>query len=171
MTLHTETISPTRERLNKGDRIEPPCHDQRQKRAYHRSIHPFEDLYAKGRINEGCRRAGEKLVQTYYGALGINVSSGDGDHMGESLEYARSYHAQKLAEAEKYVKHPVRWKGLLSVAAEEQDLQAVGRGWMGVADKARAYIAGLALVRMGLEDLSVLWGFSDAFHKHRPPSR
>ena len=169
MTL-TETITPTRERLAKG-KIEHPMFDQSTRRPYHRAVHKFEDLYQNGKINEGCFEAGSKLMRHHYGALGINVSSGDGANGQDCMEYPQSYHAQMLAKAQKHVDHADCWAALSAMIEETRTLPEIGEAWLGCRDKARAYIAGLALVSMGLQRLSTLWGFSQSYHDRNPPSR
>lgn len=166
-----EYIAPTIERMRKGDRIEVPVFDQTSRRAYHRSIHKFEDLYQNGKINEGCYQAGNKLMRHYYGALGINVSTGEGASGEDCMEYPQSYHAQVLAKARDHVRNHNRWSALLAMVEETRTLPEIGSDWLGGKDKARTYIAGLALVSMALEDLSVHWGFSQSYHDRNPPSR
>lgn len=165
-----ETIAPTPERMAKRDRIELPITDLQTRRAYHRSIHKFEDLYQNGKINEGCFQAGNKLMRHYFGALGINVATGEGPSGEDCLDYPQSYHAQMLAKAKAHVGNCNVWAGLTSSIEESRTLEEIGRDWMGSKQRGQAYIAGLALVSIGLEKLSVLWGFSQSFHS-RPPSR
>ena len=168
-----EAIAPTPERLAKHDRIEMPIFDQSTKRSYHRSIHKFEDLYQNGKINEGCFQAGNKLMRHYYGALGINVSTGEGSGGEDCMEYPQSYHAQMLQKGRVSVANVNCWSALMSMVDESRHLEEIGRDWRGSPkmNRAQAYCFGLALVSVGLEKLSVLWGFSQSFHSRQPPSR
>lgn len=166
-----EHVAPTIERMRKGDRIEVPIFDQSTRRAYHRSIHKFEDLYQNGKINEGCFQAGNKLMRHYYGSLGINVSSGDGVSGEDCMEFPQSYHAQMLAKAKTHVGVSHVWNALIDCVEEKRTLQQIGTAWKGNKQSGQAYCLGLALVSIGLEQLSVLWGFSQSYHDRNPPSR
>lgn len=166
-----EAIAPTPERLAKRDRIEMPIFDQSTKRAYHRSIHKFEDLYQNGKINEGCYQAGNKLMRHYFGALGINVSTGDGASGEDCMEYPQSYHAQMLAKARDHVGNCNVWTALTASIEETKTLEQIGTDWKGNKQRGQAYCLGLALVSIGLEKLSVMWGFSQSYHSRQPPNR
>lgn len=165
-----ETICPTRERLSKNDKILPPEFSQTVKRPAFRKLHKFEELHEAGRINEGCFVAGNKLVTHFYGAQGCDVrlenwSTGAGDP-----GHAVAAHNADLAEARKTINHPPTWTALMAMVEESNTLEEIGRDWLGCKQRGQAYIAGLALVSMGLERLAVLWGFSQSYHA-RPPSR
>lgn len=179
-----ESIAPTKERFNKGDHIEAPEYSPTKRRLAHRADHKFEYLFKAGRINEGCMQAGMKLVRHYEGSMGSDIRitahdwlrvDCDNDQEDDGLT-SRARHAKKLAQAETYMlSRPVctskrMWFGLMDLVKETRSLEDIGQEWMGCKSRSQAYIAGLALISMALEELSMKWGFSQAYHQH-PPSR
>jgi hypothetical protein len=176
----TETLSPTPERLRKGDHIEAPEYSPTTRREAYRAKHTFEALYDKGRINEGCKEAGMKLVRHHEGQFGADVRVSESDWRGDRsnddhYEHASIRHGGYVAEARNHLIRRANgkrmWDGLLGVAAGSKNLDDIGTDWLGCKNRGQAYIAGLALISQALEELSVLWGFSQAYHHSNPPSR
>jgi hypothetical protein len=168
MTL-TDAIAPTPERLAKidKDRLEKPEISPHVKRVAYRSRSPFEVLHADGRISDGCKLAADKLTKHYLGSLGVDVRSGDGTY-DECLEDPRTYHSQMVAQMRDVVGHAAQWNALLALVDETMTLDEIGRHWMGCRTPVQGRIAGLALIRLGLERIEAHYGLSSNFH---PPDR
>jgi hypothetical protein len=178
----SETISPTQERFHKGDRIEAPEYSQSVKRPAFRVLHKFEELYEAGKINKGCKEAGMKLLRHHQGMLGHDVRlsvldgiGGDSDPHGH-LQPASIHHGQKLAEARAHVLSRntktayATWLALMRMVEGTGTLEEVGRNW-GHKNAPQARAVGLTIIAQTLEELAVLWGFSQAYHAKNPPSR
>lgn len=167
----SETLSPTPERLRKGDRIDAPEYTQAVKRPAYRKLHKFEELHQAGRINDGCFTAGNKLITHYYGAQGCDVRLEDWSTGLGNVGDARAAHAADLAAARRYINNKVSWGALMAVVEESKTLEDIGRDVFQCKQRGQAFIAGLAILSMALEDLAVLWGFSQSYHDRNPPSR
>jgi hypothetical protein len=177
----SETISPTQERFHKGDRIEAPEYSQSVKRPAFRVLHPFEKLFRDGKINEGCLAAGMKLVRHLQGMHGadVRISEMDGGYSGggDDFEYPSIRHGSRVTEARAWIIErntytgQRRWQGLLGVAEQMRTLEEVGREFRKYTCRKMAAAAGLEVVSQAMEDLAVLWGFSQAYHAKNPPSR
>lgn len=176
-----ETICPTRERLSKGDRIEAPEFTQTTKREAYRAQHKFEEWFHDGKINGGCLQAGMRLIRHIEGSLGHDVRLTIMDGLGVDSDPhgfrqpPTTHHAQKLADARKYMlQHNTKtawatWQALTDMAEGKATPEAIGFRF-GESNAPQARAVGRRIVAGALEALSVHWGFSQAFHQH-PPSR
>ncbi len=177
-----EHIAPTIERMRKGDRFERPEFSPTVKRPAYRAIHKLEELYHDGKINKGCWEAGAKLMRHNQGLHGHDVRlsvmdgiGGDTDPHG-LRQPATIHHGQKVAEARKHILSRntktafATWQALLGIIEETKTLEQVGEMW-GHKNASQARAAGLTVISLALEDLAVLWGFSQSYHDRQPPSR
>jgi hypothetical protein len=177
-----EAISPTRERLLKGDRIEAPEYSPTVDRRAYRALHKIEELFRDGKINEGCRDAGMKLMRHNQGLHGHDIRltvydsvGGDSDPHG-LRQPGPIYHGQKVAEAREHILSRntktayATWMALLGLVEETKTLEDIGAMW-GHKNAAQARAAGLTVISFALEDISVLWGFSQSYHSRQPPQR
>lgn len=162
--MSTDALGPPIEQLRKGT-YEPPQRDQAVNRAAYRRRSPLDTLWDRGEITYPMNRAAEKLDYHHKGAQGVRVQQGDDTALNADTEYPRTYHAQKLAEAERTVL-PVEWSALLAMVEETQTLEEIGRGFRPVSRREIARSTGLSVVSTGLERLALLWGF----HSRAPPS-
>ena len=106
------------------------------------------------------------MTTHHLGSLGVDVSAGN--DTGEPLEYPRAYHGQKLAQARRAIANPRQWDALISLAEERDPIEDIGRRWLGCRQRGQAYIAGLALVSLGLHRLAILWGIAKDYHQTDP---
>lgn len=151
-----ERISPTAERIAKGD-VQTPKVDRETNRPYHRALDEFARLYSIGALDHWQRVTAEKLQRHYLGSLGVDVRIGD-DPGGDSVcEYPRTYHAQKLAQAQEAVT-PRQWRGLLILLTEQGNIEAVGGAVCQVKNPVQARAAGRELIINGLDIIARLWG-------------
>lgn len=161
----TETLAPTPERLKKGHIEVPEVNQTVQRRAY-RALTPIETLYKAGKISDACNRAGTKLTTHYLGSLGVDVSNGDG---GEPLEFPRSYHSAKLAEAERQINNRQVWGAMVRLVEEAITVEEIGRLLFSYNKRESAYGAGLATVSQALHRLATFWGMTaDEYHQSYP---
>lgn len=163
-----DTVAPTPERLAKGPVLAPEVNQTVQRRAY-RALTPIENLHKAGRISDACNDAGAKLTKHHLGSLGVDVSAGEG---GDPLEFPRSYHAAKLAEAEREIANKFVWWSLCELVQETgTTLEDIGRRGYGYRKRDQAHAAGLATVSQGLHRLATLWGMTTGeYHQLRPGS-
>lgn len=151
-----EKIDPTPQRIAKGDVLRPQV-DRETNRPYHRSVDEFDRLYAAGSIDWHAKLAADKLKRHYMGSLGVNVATGEGIAQDEACEYPRTYHAQKLDQAQKAVTSRM-WRGLLILLTEQGGPFHVGSAVCQIKNTPQARAAGLTLISEALEILSKLWG-------------
>jgi len=163
-----DTGRPTASQL-KASVWETPHRDQKTNRVAYRKLHPFEALHQQGKISEGCWLAADKLLKHFIGSTGVNVGDGTGINPSDAVEYPHIYHGQKLAEMRKIVGNPRTWDALISVAEETSTLEQIGRSWLGCKQRGQAHIAGLALVRGGLETLMHHYGLDTSYHARASP--
>jgi len=165
-----DTIGPTPEQLAKvhRSRWERPEISQTVKRVAFSRLDMFEGLHKVGRISDACLSASKKLTLHYMGAQGVNVGSGDGGSGDLDREFPRTYHAQKLAQIRSLVDNARQWDVLCQAVEETANLESIGREWLGCRQRGQAYIAGLSLLRMGLETIAEAFGMTNHFH---PPNR
>lgn len=164
-----EVIAPTPERLRHANAYLPPEQSQTASRAYTKLLDPFELLFARGRLASEQMAAARKLQRHFWGQMGVDVRSSDepSGHCADVCEYPQTYHAQKLAEAERVVTVQM-WRGLSILLAETGTVETVGRDVCGLRDRTCASAAGMKLVTNGLDMLVRHWGL---VAQHRPPSR
>lgn len=165
-----DTITPTPELLRKGGHWERPSTDQKTNRVAYRKLSVFESLHQQGKISDGAKLASDKLTRHLIGATGANVGSGDGGtDTSDMVEVPSIWHGQKVAEMRRVVANADQWSALVDIALEVRDIEAVGRGWMGCKQRGQAYIAGLSLIRLGLERLAQHYGMDVSYHARASP--
>jgi hypothetical protein len=179
----SETISPTQERLSKGDSFERPEISRTATRPAYRVRHPFEQMFRDGSINEGCLAAGLKLQRHAQGMHGANVSVSDttrvaiDDPDGHGPEFASLRHGERIREARSWILERntdsciARWLAVLAVAEQVKTLEQIGREFRKYECRKMARAVGTEVISQALEDLAVLWKFSQAYHAKNPPSR
>ena len=153
----TEALSPTPEQLCKGT-YEAPQRDQSVNRVAFRRRSPLDTLWDRGDISYPMHLSAGKLYYHYRGAQGVRVQTGEDCSLNADTEYPRTYHAQKVAQAEQTVL-PAEWHALIQMVEETQPLETIGRSFAKVSDRKIARRTGLMLVSTGLERLALLWGF------------
>lgn len=159
-----DALSPTLEQLRR-DTYEPPQVDQQTNRRAWRRVTVFENLHNRGEIEFYQLRAAEKLEKHWHGAQGADVRVGDdGDGGTPDLEFPRTYHAQKLAQAQEQLR-PREWLALQDLIMGSS-LEEVGRKWRAVGTGKIARAQALVLVYEGLEVLGHYWGLTN--EKRRP---
>lgn len=151
-----EKIDPTPQRIAKGD-VQRPQIDRETNRPYHRAVDEFDRLYAAGSIDWHAKLAADKLKRHYMGSLGVNVATGEGIAPDEACEYPRTYHAQKLDQAQRAVTSRM-WKGLVILLTEQGNVMHVGSSVCQRKQEGQARAAGVTLISEALEILSKLWG-------------
>lgn len=155
--------TPTRERLAKARHVETPQVDQKTQRRAFRVLTEFQALAKRGEthgIDRPQYEAAEKFCRHYEGALGIDVRSGDGASGEIDVEEPRTYHAQKVAEAQRWLLD-YEFEALELLALGQASIESIGRRRTHYVDRKQAHAAGLTIVRAALERLALLWGFKD----------
>ena len=153
-----DALSPTREQLRRDEYI-PPHIDQHTNRRAWRKITVFENLHNRGEIEYFHLRAAEKIEKHWHGALGADVRMGDDEGGGcPDVEYPRTYHAQKLAQAQEQLR-PREWLALQDIIMGAS-LEEVGRKWRAVGTAKIARAQALVLVYEGLDVLGRYWGLA-----------
>jgi hypothetical protein len=156
----TDTLAPTPEFLARfKGRLEAPATDQRVNRPAYRKLGAREVLARRGDIGADQALAAAKLERHWLGAQGINVTDPDAPGgAGEPVEFARTYHSQKLVEARVAVGVAREWDALIAALCEEtHTVEELGRRWKGYAKRENARTAGVCLICAGLERLATLW--------------
>jgi hypothetical protein len=164
-----DTITPTPEFLSKGGHWEKPTTDQRTNRAAYRKLSVFESLHQAGKISDGAKLASDKLVKHIIGATGVNVGSGGGLNPSDMVEFPAIYHGQKVAEMKAVVDSPVQWAALVAIVEETKTLEQLGAAWLNTGSRPQSYIAGLALIRMGLDTIATHYGMDTGYHARASP--
>lgn len=164
-----DTITPTIELLRKGGHWEKPTTDQRTNRVAYRKLSVFESLHQAGKISDGAKLASDKLVKHIIGATGVNVGSGGGLNPSDMVEIPSIYHGQKVAELKAVVDNPDQWGALVKLAEETATLEEIGRQWLGYRKREVSYVAGLALVRLGLDTIARHYGMDSSYHARASP--
>lgn len=153
-----DALSPTREQL-RHDTYEPPHIDQQTNRRAWRKLSVFETLHNRGEIEYFHLRAAEKLEMHWHGAQGACVSfSEDSGAYNDESEYPRTWHAQKLAQAQEQLR-PREWLALQDIIMGAS-LEDVGRKWRAVGTATIARAQALVLVYEGLDVLGRYWGLA-----------
>lgn len=164
-----DPIAPTKERLAKARSYVSPEISQTAKRPYHRTEDEFERLHRIGKLDEPQNAAATKFKTHWYGALGVKVGSGEGGY-DDCCEYPQTYHAQKLAQAERALTFRM-WQCMSLLLADDgpksYGIEHVGGSVCRVKHPTRARDVGLELVQNTLDTLAKLWGT----YQTRPPSR
>lgn len=164
-----DTIAPTAELLAKGGTWERPTTDQRTNRVAYRKLSVFESLHQAGKISDGAKLASDKLVKHIIGATGVNVGSGGGLEPSDMVEFPAIYHGQKVAELKAVVDSPDQWNALVRTVEETATLEEIGRQWLGYKKREVSYVAGLALVRLGLDTIARHYGMDTGYHARASP--
>lgn len=164
-----EAIAPTAERLRHARAYLPPEQSQSVKRPYTRVLDEFQRLALSGRLTSEQGAAAGKLRRHFFGAMGVDVREADdaGGFCDDACEYPRTYHAQKLAQAEARVT-PRMWEGLQILLNDMGGIELVGSAACRVRNPVQARAAGFELVASALDLLVREWGLAQ---RHRPPSR
>jgi hypothetical protein len=152
----TDTVAPTLEWQRKHQH-EAPVTDQARARKTFRRVTQFETLRNRGDIEEAHFRAAQKFEKHVYGAQGADVRSDDDTAGNSDVEYARTYHAQKLALARDELL-PQEFSALLSLVHDLQSVEDIGRKISGAQKREIARARGLGIVVSGLERLALMWG-------------
>ena len=159
-----DALSPTIEQLRR-ETYEPPQVDQQTNRRAWRKISVFDTLHNRGEIEFFQLRAAEKLEKHWHGAQGADVRMGADEGGGHpDCEYPRTYHAQKLAQAQAQLR-PREWLALQDIIMGAS-LEDVGRKWRACGTRHIARAQALVLVSEGLEVLGNYWGLTN--EKRRP---
>lgn len=160
-----DALSPTREQLRR-DTYEPPHIDQQTNRRAWRKVTVFENLHNRGEIEYFQLRAAEKLEMHWHGAQGACVAfSEDSGAYNDESEYPRTWHAQKLAQAQQELR-PREWLALQDLIMGSS-LEDVGRKWRSVGTAKIARAQALVLIYEGLDVLGRFWGLATK-EKGRP---
>ena len=155
MSLH-ETIAPTLERIAKG-RVEAPAIERNVVRRAHRSISEAESLLRAGKLTREQFEALSKLERHYYGSLGVDVGDDDRRHGINEVDYAQTYHAQKVAEARRAMT-PNEYAAqimMIETGAKPEDIGRCLGQWK---QRSMATGYGLSLLHTGTDRLIKLWG-------------
>jgi hypothetical protein len=152
-----EALAPPIEQLRKGN-YEAPQRDQNVNRVAYRRRSPLDTLWDRGEISYPMHQSAQKLYYHYRGSQGVRVQTGDDCGLSADTEYPRTYHAQKIAQAEHSVL-PSEWSALMHMVDETKTLELIGRSFAAVSKREIARRTGLMLVSTGLDRLSLLWGF------------
>lgn len=158
----TDTLAPTPERLAKvNTEHRRPTQDREKKQDAHYIVPVFVALRDRGQITEEAYFAAERLSRHIDGAWRIaGVTSAYGERVGGKKDAdldRRVMHGQCLKNARTAIDCPRTWDALISLIEDTSDLEAIGRGWLGCKQRGQAYIAGVALVRTGLDRLARYW--------------
>lgn len=164
-----EAIAPTPERLRHARAYLPPEQSQSAKRPYTRVLDEFQRLAISGRLTAEQGAAAGKLRRHFFGAQGMDVREGDepSGYCDDAVEYPQTYHAQKLAEAERAVT-PRMWEGLSILLNDFGGVELVGSAVCRVRNPVQARAAGFELVASALDLLVRTWLLAQ---RPRPPSR
>lgn len=153
-----DALAPTPEFLRKhaGAQIEAPQRDRQTNRVAYRRLTPFESLHKAGRLTDDEFLAGQKLTRHWLGSTGVDVRQGFGAAPDDpdTLDFPTTYHGQKLAEMRRAVGNPRQWGALMALAEEHLALEEIGRAWLKCQQRGQAFIAGLALVKLGLDRIA-----------------
>jgi hypothetical protein len=172
--MSLDTIEPTKEWIEKHvGQIEKPRRDQKVARVAYRKLSPFEVLFRNEDIDDEQFRAAQKLTRHWLGSQGVNVCDDvPSGSEGDPPEFARTYHAQKFAEARATVAHVQQWDAIMTMLDETGTVECVGRAWKQVKCRKQARAYGVSLVAFGLEALARLWGIRDprTFHSRDRPA-
>lgn len=152
-------LAPTPEQLAKFT-YEAPKRDQTVNRVAYRRRSPLDNLWDRGEITHPMHLAAHKLDYHHKGSMGVRVQYGEDSRLNTDTEYPRTYHAQKLAEAEGETL-PAEWTALMGMINETETLQQIGQRFRRVSVEKLARAQGLTLVSCGLERLALLWGFQE----------
>jgi hypothetical protein len=149
--------APTIERLRHAYGYDAPEMSQTTRRVAYKAHTPFEAMRRRKSIDAEHFEAAKKLTKHYEGALGVRVGDGDGGHDLDA-EFPEIYHGQMLVNAWRQVT-PDEKKALKALIEETSTVEDIGRDWLGCRQRGQAHIAGVALVRTGLDRLAIYWAF------------
>ena len=153
----TEALSPTPERLRKGDAFQAPAKDQKHDRPAYRALSAAAVLLQREEIEPEHYNAAQKFYKHMVGALGHDARGDIGSGV-EPLEFPRSYHAQMLAKVRDELT-PREFQIVERLCHDEATAVSIGFGLSGYVrqDAARPY--GVSAINSALDRLSYLWGF------------
>jgi hypothetical protein len=155
-----EVIEPTRERIRRGD-IQGTRVDQKTDRRQFYAMGTWEKLLKEDSIKPEHYRAAAKLYRHNLGAMGVDVRNDDDAGGDTVVEYSRTYHAQKMAEALGVLTRKESWAivGLLNDAFGQRGaLEYIGRVQTGWSCRHRCKGFGQSLVQTALERIADRWG-------------
>ena len=151
-----EALAPTREQLNR-DTYEAPEINRDVNRPFYRKLDEFQRLFRSGTLEETQFAASRKLIYHWEGSLGRDVRLDEGGGPGAGLEFARTYHAQMIKDAELQVT-PKQWKGLIILLEERGGVFEVGGAICQRKCPKGARAVGTELVSTALDLLALHWG-------------
>ena len=160
--MSTDTLSPTMERLAKVTTAHRrPSQDQTTKQDAHYIVPVFVALKDRGHISDESYHAAERLARHVDGAWRLSgVTSAYGERTGGMKDPdldRRVMHGQCLKNARTAIDDARSWDALISLIEETSTLETIGRQWLGCKQRGQAYIAGVALVNVGLSRLARYW--------------
>jgi hypothetical protein len=161
MTL-LDNLAPTPERLAKvTTEYRRPTQDRDNKREAHWIVPVFVALRDRGQLSDEAFQAAERLSRHVDGAWRVSgVTCAYGERIGRGDDVGldrRVMHGDCLKHARQAIDCARTWDAIMSLIEETNDLETIGRNWLGCKQKGQAYIAGVALVKMGLERLARYW--------------
>lgn len=155
--MTAQSICPTIERLRKGH-IEAPCVERNVVRRAYRVLTVPEQLAKRGQISPEQLQACAKLERHYLGSLGVDVGDDDTRHNDEAVvDYAQSYHAQKVAEARK-VLTPNELQAQMLMIQTSFTVEDIGRRLAGWECRKMCKGYGLSVIHSSSDRLIKLWG-------------
>jgi len=152
-----EALSPTKERLAKGDAFQAPAKDQRTDRPAYRALSTAAVLLQRKDIEPEHYEAATKFYKHLLGSLGADVRMGDGSPK-DSIEFTRSYHAQCLAKVREELT-PREYMVVERLCQDEATPVSIGFGLSGytLSKMQRSY--GVSAIYSALDRLAYFWGF------------
>jgi hypothetical protein len=152
----TETISPTIERLRKAQYEAPTVERNVVRRAY-RVLTVPEQLAKRGQITREQLHACSKLERHFLGSLGVDVGDDDSRHGLDEVDYAQSYHGQKVADARKLLT-PNEYKAQMLMIQTEMKVEDIGHHIAGWSCRKMNKGYGLSLIHSSADRLIKFWG-------------
>ena len=154
--MTTEAISPTFERFRHGT-IEAPGVDRQIVRRAYRVLTIAEQLAKSSKITREQLHACNKLERHYLGALGVDVGDDDTRHGLDEVDYAQTYHAQKVAEAKRALTAN-EYSAQMLLIQTSMTVEDIGRKLAGWADRKMCRGYGLSVIHSSSDRLITIWG-------------
>ncbi|OQW71704.1 MAG: hypothetical protein BVN33_14830 [Proteobacteria bacterium ST_bin13] len=162
----TEALSPTVERLRKGDAFQGPAKDQKTDRVAWRALSALTVLLHRQEIEREHFEAAQKFQKHMLGSLGFDVRLSTDSRSGdEPLEFPRSYHAQMVAKVRDHLT-PREFTIIERITADESTPVSIGFGLSGHGTHQQAKPYGVSAINSALDRLAYFFGF-----KRREPPR
>lgn len=158
-------LSPTPERLRKGDQFQPPAKDQKTDRVAWSALSKIGRLLKDGEIEPEHYQAAEKFRKHLEGSLGIDVRVSSERSSEEPLEFPRSYHAQMLAKVKAHLL-PEEFMVVERIVSDDATPVTIGFGLSGYTLHKMQRPYGLCAIRFSLNRLAYFYGFK----RQEPPS-